>query len=190
MLLAASAQAAPPAKVAPAADGKIVADKLEVGLRACALQLTRRNYLDAKNGPELSKQGIMLAAPPPGILTMATRLFGDKGIYASVATPQGRIWIATSATVPACKITLADTPLALTARYDLATRLRSSTAWRFEEARSGNQGGVVRDFFTLNPERPGAHMVAFIDGPQTITNQGQGIQLIITAAVEAAAKAP
>jgi hypothetical protein len=187
LLHAASAQAAAP----PVASvGQALADKLEVALRTCALQLTRRDFLDAKNRAELSEQGITLAPPPPAVQAMASRLFGDKGIYASVTAPQGQLWIAASATVPACKTTLADTELALTGRYNLVTKLRSTTAWRFDANRSGNQGPVVRDFFVLNPDRTGPHMIAFLDGPNSIANQGKGIQLIMTVAVEATAKAP
>ena len=151
------------------------------------MQLTERgDYLTAKNRPELDAQGISLAAPPTEVSAMATRLFGNEGIYASVAIPSGAMWIAASATVPACKVTLADTDLALSGRYDWTTTLRSSKAWRFDPARSGQTGGIMRDFFVLNPDRPGAHMVMFVDGPNTIANDGKGIQMIMTVALEPA----
>jgi hypothetical protein len=169
------------------ASGQMLADKLDVAFRACALQLSQRGtYLVNGNTKELGKQGIALATPPAEVLGMATRLFADSGIYASVAAPSGKIWISTSATVSACKVTLADTELALTGRYNWSTRLRSSATWQYDKARSGQSGPLMREFFVLNADRPGPHMVMFIDGPNTVFNGGKGIQMIITVTIEPA----
>ena len=176
-------QAAP---ASPASVGQPLADRLDVAFRACALQITEPAYLTSNNQRELAAAGIKLAAPPPDVLTMATRLFGEAGIYASVASPNGNIWISASPTVAACKVTLGDTDLALSGRYDWTTRLRSSAAWQYDQPRSGQNAQIMRDFFVLNPDRPGPHLVMFVDGPHTVINDGKGIQMIMTVTLEAA----
>jgi hypothetical protein len=180
-------QAAPAqANLPPPSVDRPLADRLDVAFRTCALQLTRRDYLTAKNQKTLGEVGITLASPPPDVQAMAARLVGNEGLYASVSAPQGQIWISASATVPACKVTLGDTELALSGRLDWTSTLRSSTIWRYDKARSGGNGQIQRDFFVLNPDRPGGHMIMFIDGPYSVVNDGKGIQMIMTVALEAA----
>ena len=183
LLLPASTQAAP----APTPSvGRLLADKLDLAFRTCAIQLTNNAYLTSKNQKQLEAQGITFGSPPPDVQSMAGRLFGGSGIYAAVSAPHGNIWIAASATTPACKVTLADTELALSGRVDWISQLRSSTAWQYDKARSSGVGQIQRDFFVLNPDRPGAHMIMFIDGPHTVVNDGKGIQMIMTVALETA----
>lgn len=159
---------------------------LETAFRACAQQLTQRDHLTAKNQRLLKDVGITLSAPPADVETMAGRLFNKEGIYASVAVPEGQMWIATSATVPACKVTLADTALSLTARYDWTTKLRSTSGWTFDKSRSGMNGNFMRDLLVLNGIRPGPHMIVILDGPNIVYNEGKGIQMIMTVALDAA----
>ncbi|GFZ83888.1 MULTISPECIES: hypothetical protein [Sphingobium] len=159
---------------------------LETAFRACAQQLTERDHLTAKNEKLLKNVGITLAIPPADVETMASRLFGKEGIYASVAVPEGKMWLATSASVPACKVTLADTMLSLTARYDWTTKLRSIEGWTIDKSRSGMQGNFMRDLLVLNAERPGGHMIVILDGPNIVYNEGKGIQMIMTVALDAA----
>ena len=158
-----------------------------MAFRACALQITERGqYLAPANKEALDAQGILLASPPSEVLVMGERLFGDAGIYASVAVPKGNIWIAGSATIAACKVTFGDTELALTGRYDWTTRLRRSSTWTYDRARSGQNSQIMREFFVLNGDRPGPHLVLFVDGPNTVVNDGKGIQSIMTITLEAA----
>ena len=44
----------------------------------------------------------------------------------------------------------------------------------------------MRDLLVLNTERPGAHMIAILDGPNIVYNEGKGIQMIMTVALDAA----
>ena len=173
------------AQQAPADPGRPLADRIEVAFRACALQLTQRDYLTTKNAVELSGVGIKLSTtPPPMVGAMASRLFGNDGIYASVTAPAAEMWIAASATVPACKVTVANSDLSLSARVDWSNKLRSTAGWTFDRSRSGTQGNFMRDFFTINATRPGPHMVLMLDGPNIIAHNGQGIQLIMTVAFD------
>jgi hypothetical protein len=162
----------------------LLTDKLEVAFKACSLQLTQRNHLTAENEKPLRNMGITLSVPPTDIQAMASRLFGSDGIYASVAVPEGNMWIATSATVPACKVTLADTALSLTARYNWTTKLQSTAGWTIDKGRSGMNGNIMRDLFVLNAERSGRHMIVILDGPNTVYNEGKGIQMIMTVALD------
>lgn len=170
--------------------GQPLADRVEVAFRTCAQQLTQRDYLTAKNARTLAPVGVILNdQPPASVRDMASRLFGVNGIYASVSTPDGQIWIAASATVPACKVTVADTALSLTARQLWSTKLRSTAGWTFDKTRSGMNGNFMRDFFALNAQRPGGHMVVILDGPNTVWQDGKGIQTIMTVGLETS-KAP
>jgi hypothetical protein len=185
-LLLSSAAPASSAPATPAAIGQLLADKLDVAFRACALQITSRGaHLVSANAEKLAQDGIVLGTPPAQVREMSARLFGDSGVYASVAAPTGQIWISGSATLAACKVTVSDTELALTGRYDWTTRLRRSSAWHFDKARSGQNAQLMRDFFVLNADRPGPHMLMFIDGPGSIYNEGKGIQMIMTVTLEA-----
>ncbi|WP_375395809.1 hypothetical protein [uncultured Sphingomonas sp.] len=178
------------AQQAPADPGRPLADRIEVAFRACALQLTQRDYLAPKHATELSGVGINLSTkPPPMVSAMAGRLFGNDGIYASVTAPAAEMWIAASPTVPACKVTVADSDLSLSARVDWSNKLRSMAGWTFDRSRSGTQGNFMRDFFVLNAARPGPHMVLLLDGPNIVAQNSQGIQLIMTVAFDVA-KAP
>jgi hypothetical protein len=182
VLHAASAQAATPV-LAPA---DVLTDKLELAFRACSLQLTQHDYLTDKNRTVLDGQGITLGPAPADVQGMAARLFGTSGIYAAVKTPAGQLWIAASATVPACKVTLGDTDLALTARMNWTGKLRSTAGWTYDPARSGGNRQFMREFLVLNASRAGGHLVTFVDGPNTIYNEGKGIQMIMTVALEPA----
>jgi hypothetical protein len=185
VISAALLQAGSPASTAQ--PGQILSDRIEIAFRACAQHLARRDYLTDKNRKELEAVGITLGGTPPADVTgMASRLFGAQGIYASVSAPEGEMWIAASAAVPACKVTVANTATALTARYLWATKLRETTAWTFDKTRSGTNGGLMRDMFILNAQRPGGHMVMMLDGPNTIWQEGKGIQMIMTVALETA----
>jgi hypothetical protein len=95
------------------------------------------------------------------------------------------MWIAASTTVPACKVTLGDTELALSGRVEWMGKLRSTAGWQYDRARSIG-GSLQRDLFVLNPDRQGGHMIVFIDGPNTVFNEGKGIQMIMTVALEQA----
>jgi hypothetical protein len=186
-LLLSSATPEPPVPATPAVTGEVLADRLDTAFRACALQITDRGaYLVSGNAEELAKKGIGLAKPPADVLGMATRLFGESGVYASVTAPVGQIWVAGSATLPVCKVTLSDTELGLTGGYTWATRLRRSAAWQWDKARSGQSGPLMREFFVLNADRPGPHMVLIIDGPNSVYNEGKGIQMIMTVTIEPA----
>ncbi|WP_336959228.1 hypothetical protein [Sphingobium aquiterrae] len=178
-------QAASPAIAAK--PGQLLADRIEVAFRACALQLTQKDYLTAKNSKALDEVGVKLdKAPPADVLGMASRLFGTQGLYASISTTEGKMWMAASATVPACKVTVADTPLSLTARSLWADKLRGTNGWTFDKTRSGMNGNLMRDLFVLNAQRPGGHMVVMLDGPNIVWQEGKGIQMIMTVALDTA----
>ncbi|MGH6780894.1 MAG: hypothetical protein ACREB5_02155, partial [Sphingomonadaceae bacterium] len=99
------------------------------------------------------------------------------------------IWIATSTSVPACKVFVSNSDLALTARYNWSTKLMSTPGWSFDRSRSGMRENFMRDLFVLNTDRPGAHMVTILDGPNIVMNGGTGTQLIMTVALDTT-KAP
>jgi hypothetical protein len=50
-------------------------------------------------------------------------------------------------------------------------------------------GNFMRDFFVLNAQRPGGHMVVILDGPNIVWQDGKGIQMIMTVSLETS-KAP
>ena len=181
-------QAAAPGVQQKPAD--ILAARVETGFRACALQLTGHDYLAAKNEAALKVAGIALGGEPPAdARSVAARLFPADAVFASIGSPEGKFWVAASATVPVCKLLVSNSAYALTARYNWSTKLRGTAGWTWDRRRSGMQGNFMRDLFVLYPDRPGAHMIVILDGPNVVLNEGVGTQMIMTVTLDPA-KAP
>ena len=179
------AKAAAPAKrvAVPRATASeyAVAEAMQKGFTACALQVTDRKHLAAGNQAALKKAGLTLSdAPPEEVKTVAMQLFKDGSTYAQVASFPAAVWVIGSPTLPACKVTVANTKDAPGARAELDRRFRGAKAWSHDPAASWTRNGLVRQAYILNKDRPGPHMRMLVDGPAAAADEGKGIQTIMT----------
>lgn len=176
---------APAATPKPAAIGVMaVTEAMEKGFRACASQVADRRHLSAINGAELEKAGLKLGdTPDEEVATVASSIFGENPIYARVENEDGDVWVIGSATIPACKVTVANTKDAYVARQELDRRFTASDTWSADGGQSFEKGGVDRRAYVLNKTESGPHMVTFVDGPTELVNDGRGIQSIITVGI-------
>jgi hypothetical protein len=183
LLLAAAA----PQASAVAEQATAIADAMETGFRACAQQIARPGYLAAPNTAVLAavRLAIEPAAPPP-VLAIANEQPELKAapIFVRLAGPTpAQVWIIASPDQPICKVTVADSPDILGARIALQRKFMADGAWTYERAKSGTANGLMRQVFALDAARPGAHMLLLIDGPNSVNNDGAGIQAILTIGV-------
>jgi len=181
----ARAKAADPAKpvlLAKATPAEFaLAEAMQRGFTACALQVTERKHLTAANASVLTKAGFTLsAAPPEDVKTVAAQMFKADATFAQLTAPGAAIWVIASPTLPACKVTIAGTKDVLGARAEIDRRFRGAKAWSHDPARSWTRDGVSRQAYILNKDLPGRHMMMLVDGPTALVDGGKGIQAIMT----------
>ena len=158
-----------------------LAEAMQRGFTACALQVTERKHLTAANAATLTKAGLTLsAAPPEDVKTVAAQMFKTGTSFAQVTAPGAAVWVIGSSTVPACKVTVAGTKDVLGARAEIDRRFRGAKAWSHDPARSFTRDGVSRQAYILNKDLPGRHMMMLVDGPTALADEGKGIQAIMT----------
>jgi len=164
-----------------------VAEAMHEGFKTCARQVADRAHLSAANKAELDKAGVTLRETPPDeVAIVAATLFKEAPIYAELKSPAGSVWLIASASLPACKVTVADTSGVPGARAELNRLFGTAEAWSPDLAQSFDKDGLVRQAYVLNKDKPGPHMVTFVDGPNEVVNDGKGIQSIITVGVQKA----
>lgn len=183
IFLAAACLSAVPASAA-ADNAPPLAKPMDVGFRTCALHLSRPGYLTDANSTEFGPAGVKLGGDVPEQVRMLAGAGFTDPIFASVDAEGGTVWIIASAgAAQVCKVTLADTQDALRTRLAVEDAFRKTTAWQYDPAGSGTSGGMMTQAFALNPGRPGPKMVMLLNGPNTIYNNGAGIQVIMTVAI-------
>jgi hypothetical protein len=162
-----------------------LAEAMERGFRACAEQVAERKLLSTANDGALAKTGLTLSTSPPDEIAMvASTIFRESPLYAEVKSSEGKVWVIASPDVPACKVTAGDSRDVTLARQALDGLFAKSTTWSLDKAQSHVKDGVRRQTYVLNKGKPGPHMIAFIDGPVEIVNDGKGVQAIITVGIQ------
>ncbi len=155
---------------------------MEKAFRACAVQVSRGGYFTAANTTELASVGVTIGDTPPGeyLGMFADATYGSP-TFAKMASQDATIWLAGFEGKPLCKVVVGDTDSVLGARLDVDGRFRATTSWTVDTPTG--QAGLFTQSFTLNANRPGAHLTLLITGPNTARNAGRGPQALMTIAV-------
>lgn len=92
------------------------------------------------------------------------------------------IWLIAYTQAPACRIMVAETPLAQASRGGIERRLLESGLWVKDEAQSTTTEGIRRQIFNFDAEDSPNRLVLSITGPVAIERDGDGLQLMISIA--------
>ena len=164
--------------------GVKLAEAMDRGFDACGRQIANRKYLTSANAAGLKKDGMVPSTKPPAeVAAVAATVFKQSPIYAQVTGAAASIWVVGSATVPLCRVIIADTSEVPAARKELAARFAAAKSWSPDAEQSYTREGVVRQAYILNKDKPGPKLLTFIDGPGETSDGGKGIQAIITVGV-------
>ena len=165
-------------------DTAAVAEALEKGFRACALQVTSRAHISRARADDLKKEGISLGdVPPDEVATFSKTQFPEDRLFAKIDSKAGALWMIASPTLPLCKVTVSDTPSAVAAREAVDARMDANKDWSADAARSKSGDGVTRKAWTQAAGAAGSRVLLQIDGPDAPANNGDGIQAILTVAL-------
>ena len=161
-----------------------ITDSVEKGFRACIQQVGNRKFLSTANEVGLAAGGVALSdAASPDVRAVAAQLFTEGPVFGEVVGAPKPVWVVGSATVPACKVTLANTSQAGAARAEFDRRLREAGKWTADQAQSWTRNGVTRQAYVQPAAASGARLLVFVDGPTEPANGGEGIQAIVTVGI-------
>lgn len=173
---AAAQEAAAP--VEPAS--RSIYQSLELGFKLCSNHILRRGHLSSEHTAMLDGMGVTLVATVPEHISLNTGpLFASDRIFAEIATAEAQVYISTARDTIACRLIVADTANALKARIEFVDALRTTSSWTYDTRRSGMQGGMMREELTA----AGGRLVAIMNGPNTVIDDGAGIQAFLTVAI-------
>lgn len=153
---------------------------LELGFKLCSNHILRRGHLASEHAQMLDGMGVTLVDTVPENISLNTGpLFAQDRIFAEVASAEGQVYISTARDTIACRVIVADTANALQPRIEFVDALRNTPSWTYDTRRSGMQGGMMREELTA----AGGRLVAIMNGPNTVIDDGKGIQAFLTVAV-------
>ena len=177
VLALAQAAAAPlPAGERP----NIVAERLELGFRLCARHVVRQGILAPDHSEELAALDVrLLDNVPEDIRANTGPLFTQGQVFAKIGQTGANVYISTAVNSTACRVIVADTTDGLRGRVKFIDDLRQTSAWTYDHRRSGTVEGMMKDELLL----ANGLMIAIMNGPNYIANDGVGVQSFLTVAL-------
>jgi hypothetical protein len=166
----------PPASEKP----NIVAERLELGFKLCARHVVRQGILAPEHSEELASLDVrLLDDVPEDVRENTGPLFPQNRIFAKIGQDGANVYVSTAVNSTACRVIVADTDDGLRGRIQFVDALRQTSAWTYDQRRSGTSGGMMKDELLL----ANGSMIAIMNGPNTIANNGRGIQSFLTVAL-------
>ena len=158
----------------------VVADRLELGFKLCARHVVRQGILSAEQSEELGSLDVRLLDDVPEEIRANTGpLFTQDRIFAKIGRDGANVYVSTARNSTACRVIVADTEDGLRGRMKFIDALRRTSAWTYDERRSGTFDGMMKDELLL----ASGSMIAIMNGPNHIANDGRGIQSFLTVAL-------
>lgn len=158
----------------------IVADRLELGFKLCARHVVQQGILAPEHKAELAGLGVTLVPDVADYIKANTGpLFVSGRIFAKVGTDSPLVYVSTAANATACRVIVSDTDDALRGRVAFVDNLRRTGVWTYDQRRSGTANGMMKDELLIKSGR----MIAIMNGPNTVVNDGRGIQAFLTVAL-------
>lgn len=168
---------------APLPEGEkpnIVADRLELGFKLCARHVVRAGILAPEHSEELASLDVQLLDNVPDDIRANTGpLFTQDRIFAKIGQDGANVYVSTAEHSSACRVIVADTNDGLRGRVKFIDDLRRTSAWTYDQRRSGTFDGMMREELILS----NGLMIAIMNGPNHIANDGRGIQSFLTVAL-------
>ena len=178
-LILALAQAA----AAPSPAGErpnIVAERLELGFKLCARHIIRLGILSPDHSEELAALDVRLIEDMPEDIRANTGpLFTQDRVFAKIGQDGANVYVSTALNSTACRVIVADTADGLRGRLKFIDNLRQTTAWTYDQRRSGTSNGMMKDELVM----ANGLMIAIMNGPNHISNDGVGVQSFLTVAL-------
>lgn len=163
---------------APPADRSIY-ESIELGFKLCSKQIIGQGHLAPEHAAMLKDMGVSLVRNVPANVTQNTGpLFLKDPIYAQIDADGAGVFIVTSKGHIACRVVVTDTADALKPRIQFVDALRRTSTWTYDQRRSGTFAGQMREELTAADGR----LVAIMNGPNVIANDGKGVQAFLTVA--------
>ncbi|MXP14594.1 hypothetical protein GRI44_07505 [Altererythrobacter confluentis] len=178
-LLLVLAQVAP-SPPEPGERPNIVSDRLELGFKLCAQHVIQQGILTPDHLEELESLDVQLVDDVADEIKANTGpLFTSDRIFAKIGRDDANVYISTAKNSSACRVITADTQDGLRGRVKFVNDLRRTTSWEYDERRSGTFNGMMKEELLL---RNGL-MIAIMNGPNHIANEGVGVQSSLTVAL-------
>lgn len=174
----AGAVSAPP----PSAGARpnVVAERFELGFKLCARHIIRQGNLTPVDSRMLGDMGVTLTDDvPEDVRQNGQHLFDTERVFARIGTDGPLVHVATAQNAGACRVIVSDTDDALRGRNKFVDDLRSTSSWTYDQRRSGTVGGMMKDELVIKS----GLMIAIMNGPNTVVNDGKGVQAVLTVAL-------
>ena len=154
-------------------------ESIELGFKLCSKQIIGQGHLAPEHAAMLEDMGVSLLEEVPADVAQNTGpLFLKDPIYAQINTDAAGVFIVTSRGHIACRVVVTDTADALKPRIQFVDALRRTSTWTYDQRRSGTFAGQMREELTAADGR----LVAIMNGPNVIANDGKGVQAFLTVA--------
>lgn len=153
---------------------------MELGFKLCSTHIIGKGHLASEHAEMLKGMGVQLVEAIPQDIALSTGpLFLPVPIFAQIDTAGANLYIVTSPGNIACRVIVADTTDALRNRVRFVDALRQTSTWTYDERRSRTVNGEMREELTA----AGGRLVAIMNGPNTVSDNGRGLQASLTVAV-------
>lgn len=160
--------------------GRGIYESIELGFKLCSKQIIGQGHLAPEHAEMLKDMGVSLAEDVPvDVAQNSGPLFLKDPIYAQIDTDGAGVFIVTAKGHIACRVVVTDTTDALKPRIQFVDALRRTSTWTYDQRRSGTFAGQMREELTAADGR----LVAIMNGPNFIANDGKGVQAFLTVAV-------
>lgn len=160
--------------------GRGIYESIELGFKLCSKQIIGQGHLAPEHAEMLKDMGVSLAEDVPvEVAQNSGPLFLKDPIYAQIDTDGAGVFIVTAKGHIACRVVVTDTTDALKPRIQFVDALRRTSTWTYDQRRSGTFAGQMREELTAADGR----LVAIMNGPNFIANDGKGVQAFLTVAV-------
>lgn len=180
LALAQTGGAAPPPISSAAVSPDVVAQRFELGFKLCARHIIRQSSLNPQNSAELQSLGVKLVRDiPADVAANGDHLFGPDRVFARIGTDGPLVHVATSTDAGVCRVIVSDTNDVLRGRIKFVDDLRATSSWTYDERRSGVVNGIMKDELVIKS----GLMIVIMNGPNTVVNDGKGIQAVLTVAL-------
>lgn len=174
LLASVAASAEPPSAKEQANE---ISQRVELGFKLCAKHILRQGILSPQDDVALKELGArIIDTVPQDVRDNSGGLFPENPVFARIGERGSNVYIVTAVNATACRVVVSDTQDALQARLDFVDRLRATSSWIYDAKRSGTANGYMKDELVIKS----GYMITIVNGPQSVRDDGKGIQVFVT----------
>ena len=152
-------------------------ERIELGFKLCANHVLQRGHLAKQHTEFLAGMNVELVdTVPDDVLQSSAPVFPRDRVYARLNGENADVHIITAKGHYACRVIISETDDAIRHRINFVDALRKTSAWTYDERRSGMRGQMLWEELTT----ANGQMVAIMNGPNTVLDGGKGVQGLLT----------